>query len=42
MADIKSDGKKLFGTIELEDWEQASEETEKELSNGKEDGESEQ
>lgn len=33
--------KKLFGTIELEIWEEFSEETEKEFSNGKGDDESE-
>jgi len=36
-----TDKKKLFGTIELESWEEFSEETEKELSNGKGDDESE-
>jgi|GEM_PF-2738022 len=36
-----ADNKKLFGTIELENWEEFSEETEKELSNGKGDNESE-
>lgn len=34
-----ADNKKLFGTIELEKWEEFTEETEKELSNGKGDDE---